>query len=169
MLFYILLRKMFRNDILQSENGQPRTELPIASVYYFIYPTASWWEFGQKPGIIKHLRAFCNNKTTQIKPYRELSRVQVRVYWCKLDISDCPTKKQISHLNTVALYTKTPRKSSDIIAELCPFLWEKPFCTPLNILSAVWEDVYVFPKYPFIFITCFFIYTLNLQMKSILL
>ena len=33
-------------------------------------------------GIIKHLRAFRNNKTTQIKPYRELSRIPVCVYWC---------------------------------------------------------------------------------------
>ena len=33
-------------------------------------------------GIIKHLRAFRNNKTTQIKSYRELSRIPVCVYWC---------------------------------------------------------------------------------------
>ena len=33
-------------------------------------------------GIIKHLQAFYNDKTTQIKPYRELSRIPVCVYWC---------------------------------------------------------------------------------------
>ena len=33
-------------------------------------------------GIIKHLQAFYNDKTTQIKPYRELSRISMRVYWC---------------------------------------------------------------------------------------
>ena len=33
-------------------------------------------------GIIKHLRAFRNNKTTQIKSYRELSRIPVCLYWC---------------------------------------------------------------------------------------
>ena len=35
-------------------------------------------------GIVKHLQAFYNDKTTQIKPYRELSRISMRVYWCKV-------------------------------------------------------------------------------------
>ena len=39
---------------------------------------------------------------------------------CKLDIPDCPTKKHTSHSNIAALYTKTPRKSSNIMVEFCP-------------------------------------------------
>ena len=64
--------------------------------------------FGQKPGIIGN--------------YQEFRRAYIGVIFgvrCKLDIPDCPTKKHLSHSDIAALYTKTPRKSSNIIAEFC--------------------------------------------------
>lgn len=75
----------------------------------FFSPEASLWGFGQKPGIIGN--------------YQEFRCAYIGVTFgvrCKLDIPDCPTKKHISHSNIAALYTKTPRKSSDIIAEFSP-------------------------------------------------
>lgn len=52
--------------------------------------------------IIKHLRVFSKNKTTQTRSYRELSRIQTCVCWCKfgvrcnLDTLVCPPKKCVS-------------------------------------------------------------------------
>ena len=94
--------------------------------------------------IIKHFRTFSKNKTTQTRSYREWSRILKWVCWCnfgvrcKLDTPSCPPKKHISHSNIAALYTKTPRKSSNIIVEFCPSTWEKPFCIaqyPLDCLK----------------------------------
>lgn len=91
--------------------------------------------------ICEHFPKIKPHKQGRIENYQEFWHEYVGVTFgirCKLDIPDCPTKKHIFHSNIAALYTKTPRKSSNIMVEFCPSTWEKPFCIaqyPLDCLK----------------------------------
>lgn len=95
---------------------------------------ASLSGFGQKPGIIEN--------------YQEFRCAYIGVTFgvrCKLDVSDCPTKKHISHSNIAALYAKTPRKSSNIIAEFCPC----SMCYNKGVSKRSHTIIYPFPYFSF--------------------
>ena len=102
-------------------------DLAVYCVYlsngFIVGIRAETGNYQELSSILGHFPKIKPHKHGRIENYQEFQCAYIGVTFgvrCKLDIPNCPTKKHISHSDIAALYTKTPRKSSNIIAEFCP-------------------------------------------------